>query len=109
MESGFGDLVLFVLGLWLFMFTAFGFSFSKNKIIATLGFLTFSSISAFYCYQMAEIALYSNEMNLTAVIQIICFILVIISGGFWFMKRKKVARWIGIISILLTIHNALQI
>lgn len=107
MESGFGVAVLFVLGIWLLMFTAFGFSFAKNKIIATLGFLIFSIISAFNCYEMAEIAL-SDGMNPTAVIQIICFILIILSGVFWFMK-KKVARWIGIISILLTIYNILQI
>ncbi|MCR1849097.1 hypothetical protein [Paraclostridium sordellii] len=110
MESGcFGGFVLLILGIWLLMFTAFGFSFAKNKIVATLGFLIFSIISAFNCYEMAEIALYSNGMNLMAIIQIICFILIILSGGFWFRKRKKVARWIGIISILLTIHSALQI
>lgn len=109
MESGFGEVFLFILGIWILVFTAFGFSFDKNKIVATLGFLIFSIISAIYCYEMTRVALSSNEINLMAVIQIICFILIILSGIFWFMKRKKVARWIGIISILLTIYNNLQV
>ena len=109
MEVGFGGVVLLILGIWLIMFTAFRFSFAKNKIIATLSFLTFSVISALNCYEMALIALSSSKINLMAVIQIICFTLIILSVGLWFMKRKKVARWIGILSILITIYNYMHI
>ncbi|MFR6017410.1 MAG: hypothetical protein ACLUG9_07695 [Paraclostridium sordellii] len=109
MESGYGYLVFSILGRWLLMFTAFGFSFAKNKNIATLCFLTFSIMSAFWCYQMAVISVWCIKPYLIAFIQIICFIMIICSCVFWFMKRKKVARYIGIISVLVTIFNISQI
>lgn len=109
MEIGYGYMVLSILGIWLLMFTAFGFSFAKNKNIATLGFLIFSIMSAFWCYQMAVLSVWCIKPYLIAFIQIICFIMIICSCVFWFMKRKKVARYIGIISIFATMLNILQI
>ena len=112
MESGFGDLVILVLGIWLFIFSSFGFSFVKNKYVSTLSFMIFIIISAYFSYGTSAyfgygiagtiIDIVSSEISLIAIVPIICLILIVISSILWFIKRKTVARWLGIINILST-------
>lgn len=107
MEDGFAGVVLIVLGIWLLIFILFGISFVKNKYASTLSFMAFIIISAFYSYGTEEaikVIDTSNSKGSSMVnYSIISFILIIASSVLWVIKRKTLARWLGIISILVTI------
>jgi hypothetical protein len=116
MDLGFGLFVIFILGLWLLTFVAFGLSFVKHKYVSTVSFVVFTILSIFFGYATADetklfmpMDMVGGEKIVLAIVPVICCILSVISCVFWFRNERKIARGAGLISILAAIFVYTQI
>lgn len=99
--------VIFILSLWLLALITFILSFSKHKYISTLSFLVFVIICIYWGYVTADgISLFKHFDRLSPKgvfekgIPLISCILSFVSGVLWFTSKRKIARRLGLISII---------
>jgi hypothetical protein len=116
MELGLGLFVIVVLGMWLLMLIAFGLSFVEQKHVSTISYIFFVIASAFQAYATASETSFSKPLHMAstqeiifAYVPLLCCIGSIASGVLWFCSKKRIARWLGSISLLSAIYIYTQI
>ncbi|WP_425803593.1 hypothetical protein ACHOLT_18310 [Desulfitobacterium sp. Sab5] len=106
--------VIFILSLWLLVLITFILSFSKRNYVSTVSYVIFVLISIYWGYITAGgirklgsyITYYSMltpEGIFKEVIPFTFCILSFVSGVLWFFHKRKIARWLGLISFIAVI------
>ncbi|MBP1996795.1 hypothetical protein [Paenibacillus eucommiae] len=116
MELGLGLFVIVVLGTWLLMLIAFALSFVKQKHVSTISYMFFVIASALGAYATADETSFSKPLHMAstqeiifAYVPLLCCVGSIASGVLWFYSKKRIARWLGLISLLLAIYIYMKI
>ncbi|MBR0596288.1 hypothetical protein [Sinanaerobacter chloroacetimidivorans] len=116
MELGFGIFVLFLFGIFLTMLLSFFLSFAKHTCVSTIGFMIFTSMSAFFAFSTADEAVFTAplmlaQINLSSfnILPVLCGMLSVVSAVLWFFSRRKFARTLGAFSVAAVMYIYLQV
>ena len=98
---------ILILSEWLLILITFILSFSKHKYVSTVSYVVFVILCIYWGYVTSGgvsffkfFSNFSHEVIIKSVIPLVSCILSFVSGVLWFTSKRKIARGLGLISII---------